>query len=106
MARQGGAAELAGPGERGGTGAPAGSWGLSAPPRRGGQRGRAPEELARAPSGDRAGDRGGAGPGAVAADLLLRVRRPAGQEARHQGARGVGVETARVLVDGALEGRV
>src|SRR5213592_1828997 len=40
-----------------------------------GQRRRPPEEPARPPSGHRAGHRWQARPGAVAADLLLRVRR-------------------------------
>src|SRR5918992_480850 len=47
------------------------------PPPRGwrGQRRRPPEEPPRAPPGDRAGHGGPAGPGSVAAGLLLRVRR-------------------------------
>src|SRR6185436_3624365 len=44
--------------------------------RRRGQRRRAPQEPARAPPGDRARHRGPARPRALAAGLLLRVRRP------------------------------
>ena len=88
VARQGGAAELEGACERGGAPAAAGPGRLPPPPRRGGQRGRAPEEPARAPPGDRARHRGRR-PGAVAAGLLLRVRRPPAQADDHQGAWGV-----------------
>src|SRR5262249_38279521 len=86
-------------------GASARSGRLSPPSRWRGQRRRAPEEPARPPPGDRAGDRGRARPWPVAADLLLRVRRPASQAARDQSARGVAVAASRVFADGALEGR-
>ena len=56
------------------------------------------EEPARAPSGDRSGDRGKAGPRPVAGGLLHGVRRPQEEAARHKGARGIGTNGVPLVV--------
>src|ERR1700722_599253 len=66
--------------------------GLPPPPRRRGQRRRPPEEPPDAPSGDRPGYRRPARPRALAAGVLLRIRRWPVEAARDQGNGGVGAE--------------